>query len=186
MTAHTTPPPPYPSLKATFAEEMAECIAALINSKPTSPTTSEIKAAIVKAMGTQWIICPGYEWAGEKNQRSQALMRELWDAITSEWEEIAAKPNFAATAAVAKTLAAYDHRDAAYEITIGTPGVGPVICAKKTVSLSWPIQPQWALYVEEAQRAIAAMDGVAQSIGCSRKEAAQFVMPPEAPWNALP
>lgn len=150
--------PPYPALKEDFATEIATRVAALINSKPSSPTTPEIQAAILDEIGTHWTIHVGYNWAHEKEQRTSALMRELWDAVIAEWEERAEHPNFAPIARLAKQLARQHHDEHdIYHVTSGIAGGQPCRCAKNTVSLCFPLQPQWALYVEDARHALEAI-----------------------------
>ena len=133
--------------------DIAEALLALIHSKPQSPTRQEIAA----------LLTPSPNNASEKQYQADILA--FFDGVNHYHEQrYATEP---AVVSKAKELARKDEdtrnwtRDRDWGVTgltMGMPGAPPIHDLKGTFAICNPIQPRWALYVQEARQALQAAD----------------------------
>jgi len=146
------------SIKDCLAGDVADLVVGLINTQPATPT-KETVAALVRKELDHWALVQTHEsvWRTTGQQRVEALVRELWDAVVAQWEEIArGNPALAQRAKeLARAEQMFPQDDDLYMVVMGTRDCGPAFAKKKTVMLQFPIQPQWALYIDEALRQLA-------------------------------
>ena len=146
------------SIKDCLAGDVADLVVGLINTQPATPPREAI-AAVVRKELDHWALVQTHEsvWRTAGQQRVEALVRELWDAVVAQWEEIArGNPVLAQRAKeLARAEQILPQDDELYTVVIGTRDLGPIFAKKKTAVLAFPIQPQWALYIDEALRQLA-------------------------------
>ena len=166
---------------------LADRILALINSKPQTPTKADIEA-ILSALpprlvsGTLEADPAGFllryftslgvqdpeSLIAKPKDRADSLgaaTNAFFDAVNAHYEHMHASTPEAI--AKAKDLARKDEdarnwtrdRDwGATGLTMGMPGAPPIHDLKGTYAVCLPIQPRWALYMQEARQALQAAD----------------------------
>jgi len=92
------------------------------------------------------------------NQRSAKLILEFMAAIRDEYESAIITPEQKKLRLLARKLCEWDGQDPD-RVSMGYPGAAVMLDAKKTAAIINPCQPNWVLYLSDAQKAIELIDG---------------------------
>jgi hypothetical protein len=139
-----------------LAADIAADVLNVVNAQPSTPTKEELEARVMAQLG-YWSVAPrAQDWGAEASVRTRHALQQLWDAVVAEYEEIV-HPDLAKKAKeiCLTQLQFHLEPERIYDVVLGIGGIGPCLHLKKTAALAYPIQPLWALYLDEARIALA-------------------------------